>query len=100
VPKLTDYGTTLGGVRTFGFYCPGCEFTHSVNVGGPEGPVWTWNGSMDSPTFSPSLLIWQKRRGQRETLCHLFVEQGKIRFLSDSRHRLAGQTVEMEDVNA
>lgn len=41
-------------------FCPGCESKHEVqiNVGGcDEG--WDWNGSVDLPTFTPSILTYQ-----------------------------------------
>lgn len=32
------------------------------------------------------------------TVCHLFLTNGKLQFLADCQHALAGQTVEMESV--
>lgn len=29
--------------------------------------------------------------------CHMYIREGKIQFLSDCSHALAGQTVEMPD---
>jgi hypothetical protein len=49
---------------------------------------------MDRPTFTPSLLCNQHDPGSR---CHLFVTDGRIQFLDDCHHRLAGQTVDMPD---
>lgn len=88
------------------FYCPGCKQSHGVNE------RWTFNGDMDHPTFSPSILV----RGTvpitdeeherimageyvepKPFICHSFVTDGKIQFLSDCTHSLAGQTVEMEE---
>lgn len=71
------------------FHCPGCGYGHNVDV-----PRWTWNGSFDRPTFTPSLLVNQHDPGSR---CHSFVEDGKILFLSDCFHSLAGQTVDLPD---
>lgn len=76
------------------FECPGCGYGHPVHVDPAKGrPLWTWNGSMTAPTFSPSLLLLPP--GPR---CHSFVEDGRIRFLSDCDHALAGQTVELPEV--
>lgn len=78
------------------FYCPGCECAHryqwhdgSVSAVPTPGiePVWQWNGSIEQPSFTPSLVC----RGQRR--CHLFVTDGQIQFCGDSEHALAGQTV-------
>ena len=74
---------------TYVFHCPGCGFGHPFNV-----PRWEWNGSLDRPTFSPSLLV---DKDNPEGRCHSFVRDGKIEFLSDCFHSLAGQTVELPD---
>jgi len=74
------------------FYCPGCKARHPFEVD-CEARGWTWNGSMDKPTFSPSLLV-HRAEGKG---CHSFVTDGMIQFLTDSYHSLAGQTVELPD---
>lgn len=71
------------------FHCPGCHCAHGYHV-----PQWEWNGSMDVPTFKPSLLC---NGHDPKTCCHLFVTDGKIQFQSDCHHALAGQTVEMPE---
>jgi len=78
------------------FYCPGCGNYHGIwtDRTGPNplnGAKWTWNGSMDSPTFSPSVHV------QKPKVCHSFVRDGRIEFLNDCEHPLAGQTVAMID---
>ena len=47
----------------FTFWCPGCKGYHGVwTQPRPEGgPVWQWNGNIESPTFHPSLLISYNR---------------------------------------
>jgi hypothetical protein len=82
------------------FHCPGCDSTHVIVVDGTRG--WTWNGSAEKPTFSPSVLVnypgnadavlpeWKNDR-----VCHSFVTDGKIQFLSDCTHSLANTTVEI-----
>lgn len=77
------------GTRIYTFHCKGCGHSHMFNE------QWTFNGNMESPTFSPSLLNYLPNGTER---CHLFVREGKIEYLSDCSHHLAGQTVEMEDV--
>jgi hypothetical protein len=71
------------------FHCPGCENAHGFHV-----PQWNWNGSMDAPTFTPSLLC---NGSDPKSRCHSFVTDGKIQFLLDCHHKLAGQTVEIPD---
>jgi hypothetical protein len=75
------------------FNCPGCGYGHNVAVTGPE-PVWQWNGSIDAPTLSPSILVFKDNPEMR---CHSFVKDGNIQFLSDCAHDLKGKTVELPD---
>jgi len=105
------------------FRCPGCGENHMVKVGDGPGPRWGWNGSGDAPTFTPSILVRSVRieGGDAEidrilktyklpedreamladrrinTVCHSFVTDGRIQFLSDCTHALAGQTVDLPD---
>lgn len=78
------------------FHCPGCGGGHWIRVKGPE-PVWSWNGSVDRPTAAPSILVFKDNPDRR---CHSFVEDGKIRFLSDCAHALAGKTVDLPDLES
>lgn len=70
------------------FYCPGCKTTHPVDS------RWKWNGSLEAPTFTPSLMVNGSYPAGR---CHSFIKDGKIEFLTDCHHELKGQTVEMPD---
>lgn len=74
--------------RVLVFHCPGCDCAH------PFDQRWTFNGDMERPTFTPSLLVHADDGG---TQCHSFVADGRIQFLADSRHALAGQTVEIPE---
>ncbi len=76
------------------FMCPGCKCVHGLNVNPKKKPLWKFNGNMDNPTIKPSLLVsW----GKDLRKCHSFITDGKIQFLTDSTHELAGQTVDMEE---
>lgn len=143
-------------------WCPGCESIHpfgvELNQESPtystrrKDPIWNWNGSLESPTFSPSLLVshtvcvcdpgWKhfeicelgddceaighsyvwvdemgvvrpckvgEHHGERLLghalahqkpmgSCHSFVRDGKWEFLTDSAHKLAGQTVPLPPI--
>lgn len=96
------------------FECPGCEMGHAVNVEAGHGPVWDWNGSLERPTFSPSVLVTgvhrltedersRLMRGERveprPLQCHSFVRDGNIEFLSDCTHAMAGKTVPLPPVD-
>lgn len=79
------------------FHCPGCGYGHSFRIRSTQGkPVWEWNGSLDKPTFSPSLLVNGFDPASR---CHSFVRDGKIEFLGDCFHALKGQTVALEPMS-
>jgi hypothetical protein len=83
------------------FFCPGCENTHSVNVIRDTRPRWTFNGSAEKPTFSPSILVttrWsQNDKDMKDEICHSFIKDGQIQFLDDCTHKLKGQTVEIPE---
>ncbi|WP_333986115.1 DUF6527 family protein [Burkholderia orbicola] len=90
------------GTRAMLFECPGCDMLHVVYIedGRPDSrPVWQWNGSMDKPTFSPSVLVrypWGDDRVER--VCHSFVRDGRIQYLDDCTHALAGQTIDLPEI--
>ncbi|WP_333702912.1 DUF6527 family protein [Sphingobium yanoikuyae] len=84
------------------FFCPGCRAVHGIKVGTGPGQRWGYNGNPDAPTFTPSVLVktgravdpnFKAEPGDPPEFCHSFVTDGKIQFLSDSTHDLAGQTV-------
>lgn len=82
---------------TYVFMCPGCNDPHQIPTKPPRG--WTFNGDMVAPTFSPSILVtWNDGENRVKHVCHSYVRAGKIQFLSDCTHKLAGQTVELADV--
>lgn len=72
-----------------GFYCPGCECMHGINR------PWQLTYKDGKPTVSPSILVRQPWKSNG-LVCHLFIRDGRIEFLSDCTHKLAGKTVEME----
>lgn len=100
------------------FWCAGCACAHGVSV---TSGGWTWNRSLDRPTFTPSILTkWSKMTPEGEAMalrgekmptgpdgkpgrypsmdmtCHSFVTDGSIQYLGDCTHRLAGQTIPLE----
>lgn len=99
---------------------------HGVSTGIGPGPRWGYNGNPDAPTFTPSILARTTgapggrsvmsadeeleydaiyASGGREAVfasrfgkvCHSFVIDGRIQFLEDCTHGLAGQTVNLPD---
>jgi Tol biopolymer transport system component len=96
--KLKPFGSQASP-ETIGymFYCPGCNDPHPYyvkHIPGNPLTVWTFNGDMERPTFSPSLLVYPSGQYPR---CHLFLTDGQIQFCGDSGHSLAGQTVPLPD---
>jgi hypothetical protein len=105
------------------FWCPGCRGNHAVSVENPNncGAKWWWNGDLFHPTFWPSILVsgskmtelgekqyndWTHGKIQTpekfdsvDTICHSFVRDGRIEFLVDCTHELAGKIVDVEPVD-
>lgn len=101
------------------FMCPGCNERHTVGLFGSSGPQWAWNGDNNKPTLSPSVLVrtghyvdgdtdncWCAYNAEHPEdvtfhcmVCHSFITDGKIQFLSDCSHNLAGITVELPDLD-
>lgn len=101
------------------FKCPGCGDHHGVWIKDTPGDkprgLWTWNGSREKPTFTPSILAqrtmhtppvtpenieeWRRQPWEQtevKEICHSFVTDGMIQFLGDCTHPLAGQTVALQ----
>lgn len=96
----------------YAYWCQGCEEMHMV------GPGWTFDGNVDAPTFSPSVLVtsghytpgwqgpscWCTYRVDHPdcefecSRCHTFIKGGMVQFLSDCTHALAGQTLPLPDL--
>lgn len=95
------------------FWCPGCDMAHQVYVGDGPGPRWGWDGDVDRPTFTPSVRVQgvvpltdaehaAYMRGEeipepRRMLCHSLITDGRIQFLHECTHALAGKTVPLPD---
>lgn len=69
----------------------------SIGAGG-----WTFDGNLDAPTFSPSVLhhahggvVDGPNEFKPQVQCHYFIRAGRIEFCGDSRHALAGKTVDL-----
>lgn len=82
--------------------------------------TWSFNGDLERPTFSPSIAArsghhagqsratcWctynaanPREDGPQFTcfVCHSYVRDGRIQFLGDCTHALAGQTVDLTEL--
>lgn len=97
---MEKFEKVAGSKGLYSFWCPGCQCVHQVwtkNEGYPH-PVWEFNGDTDKPTVNPSLKVEHPVKDKLE-ICHSFIRNGKIEYLSDCTHSLAGITVEMVDLN-
>lgn len=92
-------------------WCPGCKEMH------PLPDSWSFNGNLESPTFTPSFkhegikLVhdesgqWVEPFWQRDAagntipfICHYIITNGQVAYCGDSSHSLAGKTVPMSDL--
>lgn len=89
--KITGSGHTYHS-----FWCPGCNIVHTVRTKGPE-PVWKFNEDYRNPTISPSIKVTYEHRNKEghdvTSICHSYIRDGFILFLSDCTHGLKSQTV-------
>lgn len=78
-----------GTHNQFLFWCPGCDQPHGVRD-------HNFNGNVDSPTFSPSILVtWTEGEAHTQKRCHSHITNGRISFYADCTHSLAGQDVDL-----
>ncbi|WP_345255310.1 DUF6527 family protein [Flaviaesturariibacter amylovorans] len=112
-----------GQARIVAFECPGCGEEHAVHVNGgvmTNKYFWGFNNDFIRPTFTPSVLVrsghyakenegpglcwcdyeqrFREPAPSRCEVCHSFVTDGRIQFLSDCTHALAGQTVDLPEL--
>jgi hypothetical protein len=84
------------------FLCPGCNRHVRIPTKGTP-PIWEFKGDEDHPTITPSILMrWDEGDEPKGSLghrCHSYVTDGKIQFLEDCTHELAGKTVFLPDIS-
>jgi hypothetical protein len=118
--KAKHNETWDGKTGVYTVYCPGCKSQHLIPTHQGQsifssGATWSFNGDVDKPTFSPSVFIktGHYAEGKSKTdcwacnnehldlcvVCHSFITNGKIQYLSDCTHHLAGQTVELSELD-
>lgn len=93
----------------YSHWCPACLQMHIFTSG------WSFDGNLECPTFNPSMRIsgvktikvkgewtgeWERDAGGNPIpfTCHYFLHSGKIQYLSDCTHEMAGQTVDLPDL--
>lgn len=102
---------------TVKIYCPGCKCGHYLNIEPQNGrPAWGFNKDYANPTFTPSLLVktgkyaapeWfaampegeeKDFHNKHSVICHSFITNGQIQFLTDCTHEFAGKTINLPEL--
>ncbi len=81
---------TLHNSKGWLVYCQACKTHHLFTDG-----RWDFNGDVNQPTFSPSMLVHGDDPARR---CHSIVRDGRIEYLADCGHAMAGQTAELTEI--
>lgn len=98
VRRTSRYGDEDRFWRTVWMWCPGCDSAKAIPTAAedgtlpPDGPHWEFDGNLEAPTLSPSILQHQSGSVPQ---CHSYVKAGQWEFLGDCTHALAGKTVPM-----
>ena len=122
--KAKEYKNGNNEIIAYQIKCLGCDSNHFIHVQHPDNNIaWGFNQDIERPTFSPSLLVrsghyvpdqkpdencwctYNKEcieKGEKPApfecmICHSFINDGKIQYLGDCTHKLAGQTIELPD---
>ena len=109
--KIKRFTEDDGGYHgELGFNCIGCDCMHFINdekTNQQGGPIWGFNNNFEKPTITPSILFVVRTKNPityewdiEKKRCHSFITDGKIQFLSDCTHKLAGQTIELPEINS
>lgn len=102
IRHVDDHGVRYDALA---FICPGCALDgssglHMLPVNTSEHkPSWTWDGNLEAPTCTPSILTKWGRvdPGDPESpptfVCHSYLTAGVFEYLSDCTHAFAGEHV-------
>jgi hypothetical protein len=110
--RVVAQSSNSAGVKEYRFYCEGCKGNHTINES------WTFNDDLIKSTFTPSILVRSGHYMEGHTgdscwctynaanpdhqapfkcgRCHSYVTDGKIQYLSDCTHKLAGRTINLK----
>lgn len=97
--RVTTHDGSPYGVS---WHCPGCDDEHVVPTTGAN--AWGFNEDLERPTLTPSILYYPHKTFLKDSSvgdtprCHTFIREGRIEFLSDCTHALAGQTVDVPEI--
>lgn len=107
--KASEVQNAEGAIIGHAIICPACDAAdmgsyHVFYTKKKDGkPGWTFNGDINRPTFSPSMnstATPSDPEDGKPYRCHSFVRDGRIEYLGDCTHAMAGQSVELPDMEA
>jgi Family of unknown function (DUF6527) len=77
------------------YWCSGCGHAHSV-----PAERWHWNGSIESPTLSPSVRHYTVNPETKveTTICHYHLNGGVLEYCNDCQHELNGQKILLQEI--
>lgn len=87
--KVAPIHNKDGSLHGYAAHCPACGWSHLFDS------RWSFNGDLEKPTFSPSMLVYgvPGYRGR----CHSFLKNGIWEYLSDCEHKLKDQHIPVPD---
>lgn len=99
IRKVNDQGVRY---EALAFICPGCASVSERSTGlhllpvntTNKKPAWEWDGNLEAPTLSPSILTGKGS----SSICHSFLKNGVFNFLTDSTHALSGKEIPIPDL--
>lgn len=110
--KIRAIGKTEGRNNPdFIFFCPACQSGHGIWTTSRNEitqAIWTFDGNMERPTISPSVLLrfteydtdenkMPIKESVKDIVCHSVITNGMIAFQGDCTHELKNQTIELPE---
>ena len=97
-PVLASLGPADHEPRgSIGHWCAGCQEVHAIACDEPRhnGARWKFSGAFDKPTVEPSvhIKVGPAPSSGKTYVCHYFLRDGMLQYLTDSTHGLGGQTL-------
>lgn len=96
--NIRQISNTDESIYGYIFWCLGCKGSHTFVTDHTAKTHWSFNGDTENPHFNPSLAFWvdwtKQELGYK---CHLFLHNGRIQYLNDCKHDLAGHTIDIPE---
>lgn len=88
------YQTKVPVGKALWVWCPACDGAKRLPIEGSR-PSWEWNGNLEKPTLTPSILQIETQTAPR---CHSYLTEGVWNYLSDCTHDMPDRQVPMVPV--